>query len=241
MLPARGRKLHRKLHPGSPPLRYGGKDSPSCFAPGKVPVSSPRSRLALDRLFEGVARAEGGNLLGRDLHLLAGLGIPAFPGLTLLDRELPEACDLDLLASPERFGHYLLEGLEVLLGLALGRTGLLGDPLDEFLLLHGRSFLWSSSASWRACLVCLLPVYTRAGIPCHPLTPGGFGETEIVGVYRERCTTFGTSTSQSRLGRMIHTPKHCCSRCSMLIGPILSAAPKRGVNSGKEQCRSALG
>jgi hypothetical protein len=30
----------------------------------------------------------------------------------------------------------------VLLGLALGRTGFLCDPLDEFLLLHGRSFLW---------------------------------------------------------------------------------------------------
>jgi hypothetical protein len=35
----------------------------------------------------------------------------------------------------------------VLLSLALGRTGLLGDPLDELLLLHGRSFVWSSSAS----------------------------------------------------------------------------------------------
>src|ERR687889_2535336 len=94
----------------------------------------------LDRLLEGVARAEGGNLLGGDLHLLTSLRIPALPGLTLPHGELPEACDLDLLASLERFGHYLLEGLEVLLGLALGRTGLLGDPLDE-LLLHGRSFL----------------------------------------------------------------------------------------------------
>src|SRR5918994_7739202 len=203
MLPARGRKLHRKLHPGSPPLRYGGKDSPSCFAPGKVPVSSPRSRLALDRLFEGVARAEGGNLPGRDPHLLAGLGVPALPGLALLDGELSEACDLDLLASLKRLGHYLLEGLEVLLCLAHGHPSFLCDPLDEFLLFHDRSFQWSSSASWRACLVCFLPVYTRAGIPCHPLTPGGFGETEIVGVYRERCTTFGTASSGRRPGRLI--------------------------------------
>src|SRR5918994_7818004 len=135
----------------------------------------------LDRLLEGVARAEGGNLLGGDLHLLTSLRVPALPGLTLLDGEFPEACDLDLLAGLERFGHYLLEGLEVLLDLALGHPSFLGDPLDEFLLFHGRSFLWSSSAPWRACLVCLLPVYTRAGIPCHPLTPGGFGETEIVG------------------------------------------------------------
>src|SRR5215211_8222797 len=101
----------------------------------------------LDRIFEGVACAEGGNLLGRDLHLLAGLGVSALPGLALLDGELPEARDLDLLAGLERLSHYLLEGLEVLLSLALGRTGLLCDPLDELLLLHGRSFVWSSSAS----------------------------------------------------------------------------------------------
>src|ERR671920_2265046 len=167
MPPAGGHTLRRRLHPRSPPLRYGGKDSPCKCAPGKVRFSSPpHSRKSLDRLFEGVARAEGGNLLGRDLHLLAGLGIPALPSLTLPHGELPEACDLDLLASLERFGHHLLEGLEVLLDLALGHPSFLGDPLDEFLLLHGRSFLWSSSAPWRACLVCLLPVYTRAGIPC---------------------------------------------------------------------------
>src|ERR671913_1270003 len=94
----------------------------------------------LDCLFEGVARAEGGNLLGRDLHLLAGLGVSALPGLALPHGELPEACDLDLLASLERFGHYLLESLEVLLGLALGHPSFLGDPLDEFPLLHDCPF-----------------------------------------------------------------------------------------------------
>src|SRR5215217_3527670 len=110
-------------------------------------VKEPSVLQLLDRLLEGVARAEGGNLLGGDLHLLTGLGVPSFPGLTLLNGELPEACDLDLLASLERFGYYLLEGLEVLLCLALGHASFLGDPLDEFLLLHGHSFLWSSSAS----------------------------------------------------------------------------------------------
>src|SRR5687767_13413400 len=85
----------------------------SCFASMKeTPI-----REALDRLFEGVARAEGGNLLGRDLHLMAGLRVLAFPGLALLDGEHPEARYLDLLAGLERFGHYLFEGLEVLLGL----------------------------------------------------------------------------------------------------------------------------
>src|SRR5215217_4390144 len=98
----------------------------SCFASMKeTPI-----RGALDRLFEGVARAEGGDFLGRDLHLLAGLGVSALPCLTLLDGELPEAGYLDLLAGLERFGHYILEGLEVLLCLALGNVGLLCDPLD---------------------------------------------------------------------------------------------------------------
>src|SRR5215207_2458260 len=197
MPPAGGHKVRRRAHQGSPPPRYGDKGYSSCFASVKeTPI-----REALDRLFEGVARAEGGNLLGRDLHLLAGLGIPALPSLTLPHGELPEACDLDLLASLERFGHYLLESLEVLLSLALGHPSFLGDPLDEFLLLHCCSFLWSPSAPWQACLVCLLPVYTGFGTTCHPLAPGGFSGTDVVGVYSERCTTFGTSTSQRRLGR----------------------------------------
>src|SRR5829696_4677354 len=109
-------------------------------------VNEPSVPQPLDCFFEDVARAEGGTLLGRDLHLLAGLGVSALPGLALLDGELPEARYLDLLASLERFGHHYLEGLKVLLCLALGHPSFLCDPLDEFLLLHGRSFLWSHSA-----------------------------------------------------------------------------------------------
>src|SRR5215210_501772 len=135
----------------------------------------------LNRLFEGVARTEGGNLLGRDLHLLAGLGVSALPGLSLLDGELPEASDLDLLAGLECLGHYLLEGLEVLLGLALGHVGPLCDPLDEFLLLHGHSFLWSSWASWWAGNSCLPSRYTRAGNTYNPLAPSGFSGLDVVG------------------------------------------------------------
>src|SRR5215210_763322 len=121
MPPACGHTVHRTVHPGSPPLRYEDKDSPCCFAPGKVLTSSsprsriPRVRKALDRFFEDVARAEGRNLLGCDLHLLTRLRVPALPGLSLPHGELAEACDLDLPASLESFGHYLLEGIEVLL------------------------------------------------------------------------------------------------------------------------------
>jgi hypothetical protein len=72
------------------------------------------------------------------------------------------------------------------------------------------------------------------GTPCHPLAAGGFSGTEVVGVYSERCTTFGTSTSGRRLGRVIQAPKHCFSRCWMLIGPKLSATPKGGSCGGKK-------
>src|SRR5215213_1058251 len=141
-------------------------------------VKEPSVPRLLDRLLEGIARAEGGNLLGRDLHLLAGLGVSALPGLSLLDGELPEASDLDLLAGLECLGHYLLE---VLLGLALGHVGPLCDPLDEFLLLHGRSFLWSSWASWWAGNSCLPSRYTRAGNTYNPLAPSGFSGLDVVG------------------------------------------------------------
>src|SRR5829696_5304020 len=134
-------------------------------------VKEPSVPQLLDSLLEGVARAEGRNLLGSDLHLLTSLRVPALPDLTLPNGELPEACDLDLLASLERFGHYLLEGLEVLLGLALGHPSFLCDPLDEFLLLHDCSFLWSSSASWRAYLGLLLPVIRDSESLAIPSVP----------------------------------------------------------------------
>src|SRR5688500_11360725 len=106
-------------------------------APGFVTsVKGPSVPQLLDRLLEAVARAECRELLRPDLHLLAGLGILALPGLTLPHGELSEARDLYLLAGLERLGHYLFEGLEVLLGLALGHPSFLCDPLDEFLLLH---------------------------------------------------------------------------------------------------------
>src|ERR687890_915037 len=130
----------------------------------------------LDRLLEGVACAEGGNPRSRDLHLLTSLRVPALPGLTLPNRELPEARDLDLLASLERLGHNLLEGLEVLLCLALGHPSFLGDPLDEFLLFHGCSFLWSPLASSRACLVCLLPVIRDSQSLAIPWLPADLAE-----------------------------------------------------------------
>src|SRR5215213_7170824 len=157
----------------------------TCFAIASVKETPIRKTL--DRFFEDVARAEGGNLLGRDLHLLSGPGVSSLPGLALLYGELPEARDLDLLASLERFGHHLLEGLEVLLSLALGYPSFLCDPFDELLLLHGRSFLWSSSASRRAYLGCLPSCLYGSMSPCHPLAPGGFSGTDVVGAFSGRC------------------------------------------------------
>jgi hypothetical protein len=88
-------------------------------------VKEPSAPLLLDCLLEGVVRAEGGDLLGRDVHLLAGLGVSAFPGLALPNGELPEARYPDL-PSAERLGRH---PLEVPLGLADGYLGLPGYPL----------------------------------------------------------------------------------------------------------------
>src|SRR5918995_2631300 len=126
-------------------------------------------RNLLDRLLKGVACAEGRDLLGRDLHLLAGLGVSALPGLALSNGELTEARDLYILAGFERFGHNLLEGLEVLLSLALGNVGLLCDPLDEFLLLHGCSFPCSSSALGGPASLAYFPVIREPGPLATPL------------------------------------------------------------------------
>src|SRR5919107_1869588 len=183
MPPAGGHTLRRRLHPRSPPLRYGGKDSPCKCAPGKVPVSSPpQSRKSLDRLFEGAARAEGGNLLGRDLHFLAGLGIPPLPGLALLDGELPEARDLHLLAGLQRLDDDLLEGREVPLGLGGGHVGLLGDPLDELLLLHGYSLSTADFGFPTALLVLLTFLFIReSGSLTIPLRLADLADRTLLG------------------------------------------------------------
>src|SRR5215208_4657693 len=176
-----GTRPASRLHPGCAPLRYGGKGSPPCFAPGKVPVSSPRPRKSLDRLLEGVARAEGGNLLGRDLHLLPGLGVSALPGLALLDGELTEARDLDLLAGLERLGHHPLEGRKVPLGFTGGHVGLLGNPLDQLLLLHYCSFLRLTWADWRHACVAHLPVLREPGPLAIAAFPTGLAKRMLLG------------------------------------------------------------
>src|SRR5215218_9134301 len=145
--------LARKLADGEVRLLLAGTWSAECYTQDlhlcstgtrvvRIDAHLARSRLRrrlrqrnpvrnlLDRLLKSVACAEGGNSRSPDLQFLSRLGVPSLPGLALLDGELPEARDLDLLAGLERFGHYLLEGLEVLLGLALGHSSFLCDPLD---------------------------------------------------------------------------------------------------------------
>src|SRR5215210_3919808 len=104
-------------------------------------LGSRLSRALLDRSLEGLARLEGRNLGGRDLHLLPALRIPAFPFLLIADVELPEARNLDLLASLERFGYGRRESLQVFLGFALGRIGVLDHLFDQLLFVHASVLL----------------------------------------------------------------------------------------------------
>src|SRR5918998_2269574 len=90
----------------------------------------------LDRLLQGLARPEGRNRGGRDLHLLPALRISALPGLLLSHVELPEARQLDLLARLERFRYDRRESLQVFLSFVLGGVGVLDQPLDQLLFVH---------------------------------------------------------------------------------------------------------
>src|ERR687885_979582 len=85
----------------------------------------PGTMTALNSLLEGVARAKGRNLGGRDPHLFFGLRVDPLPSLALSDVELAEARDLDLVPSFERFRYGPHEGLQVPLRFALRRTDLL--------------------------------------------------------------------------------------------------------------------
>src|SRR3712207_432561 len=139
----------------------------------KTPV-----RKLLDCLFKGVARAEGGNPLSRDLYLLTGLGVPALPGLALSHGELPEARNPDLLAALECFGHHSLESLEVLVCLARGHLSLFGDPLDELRFVHE----YSTPSSRRLGLIggpvgVAYPLFVREAEPLAiPVFSAGFAQ-----------------------------------------------------------------
>src|ERR671917_1236672 len=84
------------------------------------PRDPAANRELLDGLLEGLARSEGWNLAGPNLHRLPGLGVLALPGLLIPDVELAEARDLNLLARFERSRYGCRESFQVLLGFALG-------------------------------------------------------------------------------------------------------------------------
>src|SRR5215218_6656150 len=93
--------------------------------------------LLLDGLLEGLARLECRNLPGIYLHPLSDLRVLTLPRFLLPDVELPEAWQLDLLASLERLCYGRSESFEVFSSFALWRVGLLDHPLYELLFVHG--------------------------------------------------------------------------------------------------------
>src|SRR5215472_9179585 len=56
----------------------------------------------IDKVFQLFAGLEEGDLLGGDVHAVAGLGVAADPGLSLPRAEATEAADLDLVAHAQR-------------------------------------------------------------------------------------------------------------------------------------------
>src|SRR5215207_1545089 len=116
------------LPPAGSAGRAAWSSHQTCSAPRLRPVAAPGnanletrpSMALLDGLLEGLARPEGRNHPGGDLHLLPGLGVLTLPGLLIPDVELAEARNLDLLACLECSRYGRREGLQVLLGFALG-------------------------------------------------------------------------------------------------------------------------
>jgi hypothetical protein len=93
--------------------------------------------LMLDGLLEDLARLESRNLAGLYPHPLSGLRVLTFPRLLLPNVELPEARQLNLLASFERLCFGRRESFQVISGFALWRVGVLDHPLYELLFVHG--------------------------------------------------------------------------------------------------------
>src|SRR5262245_59252690 len=93
-------------------------------------------RLAVDELFELLARLEVRDLLRRDVDLVARLRVAALPRLTLAQPEAAEAAQLDLLTPMQRIDDALEDRVDDDLGVLLRQVGDTGDLLHELRLGH---------------------------------------------------------------------------------------------------------
>src|SRR4051812_5806518 len=94
-------------------------------------------RLAVEECLQLLAHLEVRDLLGRDVHLLARLGVAALAGSAVAETEAPEAPDLHLVAALQGVHDAAERGLDDDPRLDLRDVELLGDDVDEVRLGHG--------------------------------------------------------------------------------------------------------
>src|SRR5512137_2908275 len=90
----------------------------------------------VDQLPQLFARLEVGNLLGRDHHALAGLGVAPGAAPPLADAEAAEAPQLDLVAALQGLEDGGEDGVDDDFGVLAGQGGLPPDLVDKLGLGH---------------------------------------------------------------------------------------------------------
>jgi len=93
-------------------------------------------RARVHHLFHFLARLEGNDALGWDLHFVAGTGISCLSSLALLDLEDAEVSQLNTTLLGQGFYHGVKRPLNDLLDVLLRETEVIGNNADYFLLGH---------------------------------------------------------------------------------------------------------
>ena len=91
-------------------------------------------KLLCDCVLERFTCLEEGNLACRDLDLFASLGVTADTNAALLNIKNAEANHLNLFAGYQSLNDGIKCGVDSLLGVLLGKTGLLCDGCYKFCL-----------------------------------------------------------------------------------------------------------
>ena len=115
--------------------------------PGGVLIGvAPRAGLPVEDVLQDLAGLERQDPAGADRDLLAGLRVPPRARVLVAHDEVPEAGDLDLLASLEGLLDRVEDGLDDLGGLLLRESAnLLVDVLNDVGLRHDRLLLYHRS------------------------------------------------------------------------------------------------
>ena len=128
-----------------------------------------------DQVLERLAGPEFYHCLGLDLHLLAGFGVPACPGVPMDGIKRAQTCHLNFKAFDQ--GH--VDGLDGCLDGCLGifslEPGFFGDEIDDVFLVHAvisLRLVFMRSDTWNYIAFLVVGLYF-CGDNAVELVPGG--------------------------------------------------------------------